>query len=75
MLYPPNAVGLVAYRWHRYALVMSAAFDTGSAITLCFVLLAFTINSSYRIMMPFYALNRIDQESCAPGYYLTVGSL
>jgi hypothetical protein len=57
--------------WQRYALIMAAAFDVGSALTICFVLLVFTVSSSYKILMPFYALNRIDQESCAPNYFLT----
>ncbi|KAJ3333658.1 hypothetical protein HDU76_005402 [Blyttiomyces sp. JEL0837] len=57
--------------WKRYAYVMSSAFDTGSAIGITLILLAFTMNVRYQIVMPFYALNPFDQESCAPDYYNT----
>jgi hypothetical protein len=57
--------------WKKYAYVMSAAFDSGSAITVTLCFFAFTFNSGYLIRMPFYALNMADTEGCAPNYFLT----
>ncbi|KAJ3175310.1 hypothetical protein HK101_010692 [Irineochytrium annulatum] len=56
--------------WRRYAYVMSAAFDTGSGVGILLALLVASGNVNYMINMPFYGLNRFDQESCAPDYYL-----
>ncbi|ORY51537.1 hypothetical protein BCR33DRAFT_458016 [Rhizoclosmatium globosum] len=55
--------------WKKYAFVMSAAFDSGVAITL---LLVFFLNSDLvNLPFPTYMLNRSDIEGCAPDYYLT----
>ncbi|KAJ3214743.1 hypothetical protein HDU67_001282 [Dinochytrium kinnereticum] len=56
--------------WQKYAYIMAAAFDTGAAISLTVILMLIGINPSYNIFMPFYYLNRADQESCAPEFYL-----
>ncbi|KAI9347802.1 OPT oligopeptide transporter protein-domain-containing protein [Zopfochytrium polystomum] len=57
--------------WKRYAYVMSAAFDSGSAIGLTVTFLLFSVNSGFQIPFPNYALNRADVELCAPEYYQT----
>ncbi|KAI8853836.1 OPT oligopeptide transporter protein-domain-containing protein [Chytridium lagenaria] len=57
--------------WQRYAYIMSAGFDTGAAISLTVILLLVGINPEYNVIMPFYGLNRMDQESCAPEVFLT----
>lgn len=57
--------------WRKYAYVMSAGFDAGSAITVTICFLAFTLNSTYVIQMPYYALHFSDMEGCAPSYFTT----
>ncbi|KAI9353039.1 OPT oligopeptide transporter protein-domain-containing protein [Zopfochytrium polystomum] len=57
--------------WRRYAYVMSAAFDTGAATAISVLLLVVAANANYVITMPYWYLNRYDQESCAPAFYLT----
>ncbi|KAI9347420.1 OPT oligopeptide transporter protein-domain-containing protein [Zopfochytrium polystomum] len=56
--------------WKKYAYVMSAAFDCGTAIalTIIFFIFVFGDNAPH---MPRYALNRYDPEHCAPDFYMT----
>ncbi|KAJ3218178.1 hypothetical protein HDU67_006440 [Dinochytrium kinnereticum] len=79
-LITPLLVGLLVnyyvkkYRhtwWKKYAYVLSAALDSGLAITLTVVFLAFQSNAAYQIPFPNWALNRFDGEICAPEWYLT----
>jgi len=76
----PLIIGLIVnyfvkkYRhswWKKYAYVMSAAFDSGSAVGVTIAFFAFTFNANYTIQLPYYALNPPDGEWCAPDYYLT----
>ncbi|KAJ3098229.1 hypothetical protein HDU97_004181 [Phlyctochytrium planicorne] len=53
--------------WRKYALVMSAGFDTGVAITVAVIFLALTMPGR---LLPWWALHRFDQEQCAPREYL-----
>ncbi|KAJ3294913.1 hypothetical protein HDU76_006908, partial [Blyttiomyces sp. JEL0837] len=57
--------------WKKYAYVMSAAFDSGTAITVTLTFLMFTANVNYQILFPVWAMNRADVENCAPDYFLT----
>ncbi|KAJ3096780.1 hypothetical protein HDU97_005586 [Phlyctochytrium planicorne] len=57
--------------WSKYAYVVSAGLDTGAAVAVTVVLCLVGANPGYQILMPFWALNRFDQESCAPDYYNT----
>ncbi|KAI9347412.1 OPT oligopeptide transporter protein-domain-containing protein [Zopfochytrium polystomum] len=56
--------------WKKYAYVMSAAFDCGTAIalTIIFFIFVFGDNAPH---MPRYALNRYDPELCVPDFYQT----
>ncbi|KAJ3333657.1 hypothetical protein HDU76_005401 [Blyttiomyces sp. JEL0837] len=54
--------------WHRNAYVMSAALDTGSAVALTVIFFGLIFQG---VNMPFWTLNRVDVEHCAPDYYLT----
>ncbi|KAJ3321723.1 hypothetical protein HDU76_014032, partial [Blyttiomyces sp. JEL0837] len=56
--------------WKKYAYVMSAAFDSGTAITVTLVFFMFTVRADYQILMPTWGGNRFDVESCAPDYFL-----
>ncbi|KAI8854967.1 OPT oligopeptide transporter protein-domain-containing protein [Chytridium lagenaria] len=53
--------------WRKFALVMSAGFDTGVAITVAVIFLVLTMPSH---LMPWWALKRFDQEVCAPREFL-----
>ncbi|KAJ1565319.1 hypothetical protein HK405_012627, partial [Cladochytrium tenue] len=53
--------------WHKYALIMSAGFDTGVAIAVAVIFFAITMPHNF---MPWYVLHRFDQEACAPADYL-----
>ncbi|KAI9351104.1 OPT oligopeptide transporter protein-domain-containing protein [Zopfochytrium polystomum] len=57
--------------WKKYAFVLSAALDSGTAIGVTATFVAFTLNAGYQILMPYYALNRADGEGCAAEFYLT----
>ncbi|KAJ3098030.1 hypothetical protein HDU97_004363 [Phlyctochytrium planicorne] len=62
--------------WKKYAYVMSAALDSGLAITLTLIFMLFqfgigakTVSEANR-PFPYWALNRYDGESCAEEYFL-----
>ncbi|KAJ3093675.1 hypothetical protein HDU96_002107 [Phlyctochytrium bullatum] len=55
--------------WLKYAYILSAAFDTGAAISLCLIFAMSAVVPGYTVMMPFWYLNRGDQESCVPEFY------
>ncbi|KAI9357671.1 OPT oligopeptide transporter protein-domain-containing protein [Zopfochytrium polystomum] len=57
--------------WKKYAYVMSAAFDSGTAIAVTITFFAFTFNNNYQIIMPFSKVHFSDGEGCAPDYFLT----
>ncbi|KAJ3306313.1 hypothetical protein HDU76_004835 [Blyttiomyces sp. JEL0837] len=57
--------------WKKYAYVLSAGLDSGTAITVTLVFLIFTVRADYQILMPVWGGNRADVETCAPDYYLT----
>lgn len=62
--------------WKRYAYVMSAAFDSGSAMGLTIIFLIVSVNPAFQIPFPNYALNLPDVEGCAPEFYQTcVGNM
>ncbi|KAI9347421.1 OPT oligopeptide transporter protein-domain-containing protein [Zopfochytrium polystomum] len=56
--------------WKKYAYVMSAAFDCGTAIALTVIFFIFVFSDTAP-KMPRYALNRYDPELCAPDFYQT----
>ncbi|KAJ3218187.1 hypothetical protein HDU67_006449 [Dinochytrium kinnereticum] len=62
--------------WKKYAYVMSAALDSGLAITLTLLFLGFQSGIGARTesetnrLFPFWALNRVDGENCAEDWYL-----
>ncbi|KAJ3311176.1 hypothetical protein HDU76_003196, partial [Blyttiomyces sp. JEL0837] len=56
--------------WKKYAYVMSAAFDSGTAITVTLIFFIFTVRADYQILFPVWGGNRADVEVCAPDYYL-----
>ncbi|KAJ3105608.1 hypothetical protein HDU96_008480 [Phlyctochytrium bullatum] len=62
--------------WKKYAYVMSAALDSGLAITLTLTFVCFQFGigakaeSEANRPFPYWALNRIDGEQCAPDWYL-----
>jgi hypothetical protein len=56
--------------WKKYAYVMSAAFDAGSAIGLLIIFFAFLSNASNQVVMKPWWGNQADSDGCAPDYYL-----
>ncbi|KAJ3100620.1 hypothetical protein HDU97_002108 [Phlyctochytrium planicorne] len=62
--------------WKKYAYTMSAGLDSGLAITLTAIFLAFQFGIGAKTEsegsrpMPFWALNRFDGEGCAEDFYL-----
>ncbi|KAJ1547631.1 hypothetical protein HK405_005327 [Cladochytrium tenue] len=54
--------------WKKYAYVMSAGLDGGTAIALTVTFLAFSVQAD-ATYFPKWALNRYDVELCAPAYY------
>ncbi|KAJ1563639.1 hypothetical protein HK405_001306, partial [Cladochytrium tenue] len=54
--------------WKKYAYVMSAGLDGGTAIALTITFLAFSVQAD-ATYFPKWALNRYDVELCAPAYY------
>ncbi|KAJ3098027.1 hypothetical protein HDU97_004360 [Phlyctochytrium planicorne] len=62
--------------WKKYAYVMSAALDSGLAITLTLLFICFQLGigaktpSEANRIFPYWALNRYDAEICAPDWYL-----
>ncbi|KAJ3097402.1 hypothetical protein HDU96_000408 [Phlyctochytrium bullatum] len=81
----PLAVGIIVnyfvkkYRhawWKKYAYVMSAALDSGLAITLTIIFICFQFGigakteSEANRPMAYWALNRYDGEQCAPDWFL-----
>ncbi|KAI9345795.1 OPT oligopeptide transporter protein-domain-containing protein [Zopfochytrium polystomum] len=57
--------------WKKYAYVLSAAADSGTAVALTVTFFAFTFNAAYQITLPFSKVQFADAEGCAPDYYLT----
>ncbi|KAJ3191541.1 hypothetical protein HK101_007617 [Irineochytrium annulatum] len=57
--------------WKRYAYVLSASLDTGLAFALTVQFFAIYYNASYLLPFPAWIGNPVDQEHCAPDYYLT----
>ncbi|KAJ1554556.1 hypothetical protein HK405_004711, partial [Cladochytrium tenue] len=57
--------------WRRYAYVLSAALDSGSAAGLALTFLVSAANPSWLVPFPSYILNRADVELCAPDFYQT----
>ncbi|KAJ3218186.1 hypothetical protein HDU67_006448 [Dinochytrium kinnereticum] len=57
--------------WRRHSYVLSAALDSGLAISLTFVFAAFHGNAWFQVPFPAWLLNRADGEVCAPEAYLT----
>jgi len=55
--------------WKKYAYVMSAAFDSGTAIALTIIFIAFQAKTD-KIFMPKWVFNRYDPEMCADEYYM-----
>ncbi|KAJ3067787.1 hypothetical protein HDU98_009025 [Podochytrium sp. JEL0797] len=55
--------------WSRYAFVMSSAFDMGSGLAV-FVTLFVLVVGGKQAKMPFWTLNPVDQDGCAPDYFL-----
>ncbi|KAJ3410399.1 hypothetical protein HDV05_003833 [Chytridiales sp. JEL 0842] len=58
--------------WKRFALVMSAAFDTGAAITVSIIFFAVTMNN---VTIPWHIFHRYDMEGCAPASVLEMCEL
>ncbi|KAJ3098028.1 hypothetical protein HDU97_004361 [Phlyctochytrium planicorne] len=62
--------------WKKYAYVMSAALDSGLAITLTLIFIIFQFGigahneSEANRPFPYWALNRYDGEGCAEEYFL-----
>ncbi|KAJ3094900.1 hypothetical protein HDU97_007451 [Phlyctochytrium planicorne] len=62
--------------WKKYAYVMSAALDSGLAITATILFLCFQLGigakteSEASRPFPFWALNRADPEQCAPEFFM-----
>jgi hypothetical protein len=56
--------------WKKYAYVLSAGLDSGSAIGLTLTFLFFSM-SEYKMPFPIWFMNPPDVENCAPSYYLT----
>ncbi|KAI9349839.1 OPT oligopeptide transporter protein-domain-containing protein [Zopfochytrium polystomum] len=56
--------------WKKYAYVMSAAFDSGTAIALTITFFAFTFNAEYQVILPYSKVQYADGEGCAPDYFL-----
>ncbi|KAJ3214742.1 hypothetical protein HDU67_001281 [Dinochytrium kinnereticum] len=58
--------------WRTYAYVMSAAFDSGAAVTITIIFLAAAADQSGKMFsaIPFHPLNRFDLDGCAPDYYI-----
>ncbi|ORY46051.1 OPT superfamily oligopeptide transporter [Rhizoclosmatium globosum] len=55
--------------WKKFAFVMSSAFDMGSGVGVMLVMFgAIAIGGGWT--MPFWLLNPVDQEGCAPPSYL-----
>ncbi|KAI9357610.1 OPT oligopeptide transporter protein-domain-containing protein [Zopfochytrium polystomum] len=57
--------------WKKYAYVMSAAFDSGTAIAITVIFFSFTFNADYQIILPYSKVQYADSEGCAPDYFLT----
>ncbi|KAI9361229.1 OPT oligopeptide transporter protein-domain-containing protein [Zopfochytrium polystomum] len=57
--------------WKKYAYVMSAAFDSGTAVAITVVFLIFTVNANYQIALPFSKVQYADVDGCSPDYFLT----
>ncbi|KAJ3077029.1 hypothetical protein HDU98_009430 [Podochytrium sp. JEL0797] len=57
--------------WKKYAYVMSAAFDSGTSITLLLLFFVNTLNTAYKMPFPPHPLNFADIEGCAPDFFLT----
>ncbi|KAJ3094901.1 hypothetical protein HDU97_007452 [Phlyctochytrium planicorne] len=63
--------------WKKYAYVMSAALDSGLAITSTILFVCFQLGlgaknkSEASRPFPYWALNRYDPELCSPDYYVT----
>ncbi|KAI9351832.1 OPT oligopeptide transporter protein-domain-containing protein [Zopfochytrium polystomum] len=57
--------------WKKYAYVMSAAFDSGTAIAITVTFFAFTFNAEHQIILPYSKVQFADGEGCAPDYFLT----
>ncbi|KAJ3331689.1 hypothetical protein HDU76_002491 [Blyttiomyces sp. JEL0837] len=57
--------------WRKYAYVMSAGFDSGSAIGLTIIFLIFNLRADYQMPFVNWIGNRGDVELCAPDYYET----
>ncbi|KAJ3243832.1 hypothetical protein HDU78_011734 [Chytriomyces hyalinus] len=50
--------------WRKYAYVLSAALDTGTAVTLLIVFFFAQYNAAFQIPFPVWFLNPADQERC-----------
>ncbi|KAJ3238550.1 hypothetical protein HDU78_003436 [Chytriomyces hyalinus] len=58
--------------WSRNAYVLSSAFDTGAAFSLLIIFFALRMQGGpMGVLMPFYALNRLDPELCSPWWFVT----
>ncbi|KAI9333197.1 OPT oligopeptide transporter protein-domain-containing protein [Zopfochytrium polystomum] len=57
--------------WKKYAYVMSAAADSGTAVAITVTFLIFTVNANYQITLPYSKVQYADVDGCAPDYFLT----
>ncbi|KAI8842546.1 OPT oligopeptide transporter protein-domain-containing protein, partial [Chytridium lagenaria] len=62
---------IVTHGERKHAYVLSAALDSGLAVSLAVVFACVQSNAAYLVPFPAWLLNRADGEVCAPEVYLT----